>query len=321
MDKRLLRILGGETKFYPYALEKQFPRILAKIMKLWDQPGIADYFTGLMVSDRPDRAGFPPDVAAEIIRLSLVHASAHEPGKNSDVWDASTDKFASYKSSVPIKNANEWKRLPASMAIALERMGIPDSARGFHSAAESGNRAAVSIFLQARINTEIHNERGWTPLMMAAFNGHNEVISIMMKYRANVHAKDLLGNTSLHWAIDAGHTSSSKLLIENGADIDACNNVDITPLFRATMRRRLRDVMLLIDSGANLDMATREGLTALHKAAAEGYIEIVRTLVSRGANIKIKDLDGNLPITLALNNNHQDAFKFLASSTGDLNPI
>ena len=59
MDEKLPKILGGETKFYPYALENKYPRILAKIISLWITPGMGDYFVDLMVSDRPDRAGFP----------------------------------------------------------------------------------------------------------------------------------------------------------------------------------------------------------------------------------------------------------------------
>lgn len=314
MDKRLLRILGGETKFYPYALESQYPRILTKIMTLWDQPGMADFIKGLMVSDRTDRAGFPPEVAAEIVRLSLVHASTHKPDNSPDVWDIPADKFVNFKPPVSIENANEWKPLPAEKTLKLEGFGIPSTAKGFYLAVELGHRQAVSIFLEARVNTEIHNERGWTPLMLAAFSGHIEAVSILIKYRAKVHAIDLLGNTALHWAVDAGHTAIAKLLIENGADIDARNNSGMTPLFRATMRRRLGEVLLLIDSGANLNLVTMDNLTPLHKAATEGYIEIVRTLVSHGADSRAKDFDGNLPLTLALKKQHKDVIKFLTSN-------
>ena len=314
MDQKLLRILGGETKFYPYGLESKYPRILEKIMFLWDKPGINDYFMQLMVSDREDRAGFPPDVAAEIMRLSLVHASSHTSSQKHDVWDVSLDKLTDFKPSVSIENTNEWKALPETKARGIERLGFPSSARGFHRAAETGNRAAVALFLEGHVNSEIHDERGWTPLMLAAFNGHNDVISVLIKHQANVVARDLLGNTALHWAIDAGQTASAKLLIENGAEVDSRNNSGLTPLIRAIMRRHLGDVLLLIDSGANVNLTTRDGSTALHKAAAEGYTEIVRTLLHHGADTSIKNLDGNLPLTLALKNDHKDAIRLITSN-------
>lgn len=313
MDQRLLRILGGETKFYPYALESKYPRILAKIMMLWDQPGISDYFMELMVSDRADRAGFPSDVAAEIMRLNLVYASSHQPNKKQDIWDISADKFANFKPPVSIHKTHEWKALPIAINKALERFGIPGTARGFHRAAETGNRQAVALFLEARATTELHDERGWTPMMLAASNGHNEVISTLFKHHANVHAIDLLGNTALHWAVEAGQTASAKLLIENRAAVDTLNNSGMTPLFIATARRRLGDVLLLIDNGANANLAARDGSTALHKAAAEGFTEIVRTLLHHGADMNIKNFDGNLPLTLAVKNNQQSVIKILTS--------
>jgi hypothetical protein len=311
MDQKLLRILGGETKFYPHGLESKYPRILEKIMMLWDKPGMSDYFMQLMVTDREDRAGFPPDVAAEIMRLSLVHASSSKPNKSPDVWDLPAESFANFRPPVSIENTNEWKPLPETKARSIERLGIPSSAKGFHRAAETGICPAVALFLEAHVNTEIHDERGWTPLMLAAFYGHNEVINVLIKYQANIVARDLLGNTALHWAIDAGQTASAKLLIENRAEVDACNNSGLTPLFRAVMRRHLGDVLLLIDSGAKLNLTSRDGSTALHKAAAEGYTEIVRTLLHHGADISIKNHDGNLALTLAIKNDHKDAIRLL----------
>jgi hypothetical protein len=314
MDQTLLRILGGETKFYPYELESKYPRILEKILMLWDKPGMSDYFMQLMVTDREDRAGFPPDVAAEIMRLSLVHASSRKPNKTPDVWDIPAESFANFRPPVSIENTDEWKPLSVATARALERFGLPSTARGFHRAAETGNRPAVALFLEARVNTEIHDERGWTPLMLAAFHGHSEVIGTLLKHHANIHASDLLGNTALHWAADAGQTSSAKLLIENLAGIDARNNSGMTSLIHATIRRRLGDVLLLIDSGANLNLTTRDGSTALHIAAAEGFTEIVRTLLHYGADMNIKNLEGSLPLTLAEKNDRQAVIKLLVSN-------
>ncbi|MFA6922177.1 MAG: hypothetical protein WC216_10060, partial [Gallionella sp.] len=92
MDQRLIRLLGGSTRHYPYALESKFPRILGTIMSLWDNDEeIDDYFMGLMVNDRPNRIGFPPDVATDIMHLSLVHASRVAPDKIADIWEASPE--------------------------------------------------------------------------------------------------------------------------------------------------------------------------------------------------------------------------------------
>ncbi len=71
----LLAHLGSHADVYPVHLEQGFPRILAKIVALWGKPSLEDFLSGLMVSDRPGRQGFPPDVAMEIFRLSMLHGT------------------------------------------------------------------------------------------------------------------------------------------------------------------------------------------------------------------------------------------------------
>jgi len=313
MDERLLRILGGAKSFYPHALEEKFPRIFNKILELWDSPEISGYFMELIVPERKFRAGFPPDVAAEIVRLSLVHASSHEVNNKNDVWEVSADKFANYKPPVPIDSESSWRPLPASVAQEIEKIGFPCTARGFHLAVETGDRWATALFLEEGVNTEIANTRGWTPLMLASFHGHDEIIGLLLKHKANVHATDLLGNTALHWAAEAGKTTSAIMLIENHAAIDTANFSGATPLFQAVANRNLGVLLQLIDKGANLNTATLDGVSALHKAAGLGYIEIVRTLLHYGANIRIKDANGNTPLTWAAKNNQQSVIKLITS--------
>ena len=315
MDERLLRILGGEEEHYPHNLEKQYPRIFEKIMLLWDMPQMSHYFEELMIPDRQGRAGFPPDVAAEIVRLSLVHFSTHAPDKNQDVWEVSTDKFAIFRPQIPVQNTHVWKPLPVATAKAIEKLGFPCSARGFHRAAVTGDRRATALFLEANVSTEFSNEKGWTPLMLAAFNGYDEIIQLLFKHHANANASDLHGNTALHWAADAGNVSSAKLLLENRAEIEACNKSGMTPLFLACKNRRLGMLLELIDRGANVHIVAKDGATPLHKPAAAGYTEIVRTLLYHGAQIGIKDRNGETPLTLAEKNNQQAVIKILLSGS------
>jgi len=314
MNERLLKILGGEEKYYPHSLESNFPRIFEKVMLLWDSPEMSDYFAELMVPARQNRAGFPSDVAAEIMRLSLVHFSTHAPDKQQDVWEVSTDKFASFKPSVDMDVVGAWKPLPVASARALEGLGVPCSAKGFHRAAATGNRRAVALFLEAGVNTELANERGWTPIMLAVFNGHDEIVNLLIKYKANVHARDLHENTPLHWCADAGQMTSAKSLVENSAEIDARNKSGLTPLFMAVSSRHLGVVLLLLDSGANFDAVTGDGSTALHKAASMGYTEIVRALLFQGADASIKDGAGYTAYSLAEKNNQQAVMSILMAN-------
>lgn len=310
MNERLLKILGGETKFYPTKLEAGYPRVFSNILLYWDTPEIESYLNGLMVTDREDRAGFPPEVAAEIMRLSLVHASQHAP-KKGDVWQVDTGKFASYKPQSVIVISEDWKPLPPATKQAIENFGIPCSAKGFHQAIETGNRQVVALFLSARVNTEIANDQGWTPLMVAAIKGHTLITSQLLQHHANVRARDLVGNTALHWAVEVGQAETVKLLLDNHAEIDVLNNDGLTPLLQATIRRDLGIVLTLLDKGVNINQVSTNGGTALHTAAGNGYIEIVRALLHDSADTRIKNHDGDTPLMLAQKFGHAAVVKLL----------
>jgi uncharacterized protein len=73
MDERLLKFLNNSEQNYPYALEKQFPRVFKKIMELWDSSEFDVYLADLMTTKRTDRQGFPREVASDIIYLSMLH--------------------------------------------------------------------------------------------------------------------------------------------------------------------------------------------------------------------------------------------------------
>lgn len=314
MDQRLLRVLEGKTEHYPHALEKNFPRVFGKIMALWDSPNLQDYFMDLVVDKRGGRVGFPPDVAAELVHLSLVHAAQHKPQTSNDAWDVSPEAFLGFGSSPSAEKPKVWRELPASIFTQIESTGVRCSLEGFLRAAESGNRAALGLFLTAKVNTEIRNERGWTALMLAAFHGHAEAVDLLLSHDANVFASDNGGNTALHWAAFSGQVNCARLLVEHHADVDARSAFGWTPLLQATARRHLEIVMLLINFGANLDATEQDGNTALHQAAASGYAEIIRPLLAHQADTKLKNSEGDTPVKLAIKNGHELAIKLLLSA-------
>lgn len=311
MNQRLLRILGGETKHYPYALESKYPRILDTIMSLWDGNEIDDYFMGLMVSDRSDRVGFPPDVAAEIMHLSLVHAAQEAPDRNKELWGVSSESFINF---TPVSTSHV---VDSNLAFndELRKQHLPTTPEGIFEAVETGNRAAIAIFIDAKVSTEIRNSRNWTPLMMAAFYGRDEIVDLLMQHDADVNASDLGGNSALHWAAFGGHTNCLKQLILHRAKISASNNFGWTPLMQAVARNHPMVVSLLIASGVNLDNIADDGYTALHKAAALGHSDIVKLLLIEGADKDIKTIDGDTAYKLAIKNKHEDIIALLAPKT------
>ncbi|BFZ20693.1 hypothetical protein BsWGS_23732 [Bradybaena similaris] len=56
-------------------------------------------------------------------------------------------------------------------------------------------------------------------------------------------------------------------------------------------------------------------------ACRHGYKPVVQTLVQRGANVNYKDLNGNTPLMIAVENSFIDIAKFLLSCKADINAI
>lgn len=61
-------------------LEQLFPRIAKQLTEIWNTSPIDKYLAGLLVNERDHRAGFPPDVALDIMMLDGV------------IWQLSEDR-------------------------------------------------------------------------------------------------------------------------------------------------------------------------------------------------------------------------------------
>jgi len=91
MNEKILKVLNNKADYYPHQIEKQFPLILEKIIIMWDSPEFDSYLNKFMLDTRDHaRQGFPPGVASEILRLSMLH-SEQFGGTASNSWLDSTN--------------------------------------------------------------------------------------------------------------------------------------------------------------------------------------------------------------------------------------
>ena len=90
-------------------------------------------------------------------------------------------------------------------------------------ACRENNVEIVSSLLKNIVNIEDKNEKGWTPLMVAAYYGSYEVSKFLIEMGADVNAVNNNGTTVLMYAKDAalrhGSTLTFNHLIAFGADI------------------------------------------------------------------------------------------------------
>jgi len=63
----------------PCALESQYPRLLVRMIEGWARPEFARELNGLIMDDRGDRHGFPPEVMDELWFLNEIHQLRNAP--------------------------------------------------------------------------------------------------------------------------------------------------------------------------------------------------------------------------------------------------
>ena len=289
------KLVYGEESLYPYELEQHYQRIMEKIIKLWPTPQMEKFFNDLMVTDhseRGERQGFPPNVAKELYYLGkvfegtcnlpktrddnpLAHLNSNPPSSSN--FKYSPQSFVNMRSS---SDDSQWTNIDANTRSAIESMGYPCTAPGFLKAAGAKDLDAISLFLNSKINIDTCDERGWTPLIFAAFNGSKELANLLIQKGSNVNIKDKAGYTPMHWAAFNGYTHIMRRMVIEDADINARSLRGWTPLMMAAMKGHLSACAILIASGANTDSSTNDGWTALQKASSNNHTPVIKLFLS-----------------------------------------
>jgi len=68
-------------------LKTLFPRVHKNLVALWGTGPAEAYLDGLIVDNRGDRHGFPPDVLRALLVLQRVHFQTFGTFKKVDPWD------------------------------------------------------------------------------------------------------------------------------------------------------------------------------------------------------------------------------------------
>lgn len=154
-------------------------------------------------------------------------------------------------------------------------------------AAKLGDVSMAKKLLAAKINFEITDEYGMTPLMHAAEAGMHEVLVLMLRAHAKTEATTSENITALYLAAAAGEENCVHQLIKYGAHFNVASNVGRTPLFEAALEGREDVVRILLHHHANMEITDMDGRTPLMAAVSKGHTQIVKMLLAAGAQANV----------------------------------
>nr|XP_054497070.1 ankyrin repeat domain-containing protein 27 isoform X2 [Agelaius phoeniceus] len=148
------------------------------------------------------------------------------------------------------------------------------------------------------------DDRGYTPLHIAAICGQTSLVDLLVAKGAIVNATDYHGSSPLHLACQKGYQNVTLLLLHYKASTDVQDNNGNTPLHLACTYGHEDCVKALVYydvHSCRLDIGNEKGDTPLHIAARWGYQGIIEVLLQNGANPEIQNRMRETSLQCALN--------------------
>ncbi|KAF9603585.1 hypothetical protein IFM89_037084 [Coptis chinensis] len=161
--------------------------------------------------------------------------------------------------------------------------GDPNIALNLLAVASTGNAAFLDELLKARLDPDIGDSKGRTPLHIAASKGHEGCVLVLLKHACNINIQDKDGNTALWDAISAKHHSIFRILYHCAAISDPYAAGDL--LCQSAKRNDISTMTELLKHGLNVDSKNRHQFTPLQIATADNHTEMVHLLLNNGASI------------------------------------
>ncbi len=221
-----------------------------------------------------------------------------------------------------------------------------------YSRSEDQYEAIKKLLEDDRIEVNVCDKDGWSPLHIAVYNNHLRIAALLLCYGAktrqktkiaciplefavqqgsclmvqllltqdpqSVHLPGASGQSFLHDAVQASDFEMIHCLMRNKADVNIVDFLNMSPLAWAVEIESDEIVEYLLIQGANPNIQNNQGRTALHIAAQRGLETIVNLLLQNNALIDLLDSKGLSPLHLAIENQETEIAFLLIEQGADI---
>lgn len=167
---------------------------------------------------------------------------------------------------------------------------------------------AFNLFLR-KVDPNLEFDDGTTILMLCITLGKGT--DIIVERGANISTYDRYGKSPLHLSVD--YDSTHFLLEQDGVKIDEPDDDGVTPIHYAVKTAKGKSVLSLLKAKANLNIRAMDGNSPLTTAINQGYhADDISLLLKSGANPNLRNqVTNTTPLNLAIGNNRPDLVELL----------
>jgi len=180
--------------------------------------------------------------------------------------------------------------LTASVAFA------ENASDSIYTAIRNNDLPALRTLIKTS-GADLKDQRGQTPLMIAAAFGSLDAMKFLIAEGASVKATSDAGVTALHWC--TGDIDKVRLLLDHGADVNKATALGRTPLLiAASTSGTLETIRLLMEKGADVNAADTSGNIPLIAAAGIDNAEAAKLFIEKGASVNAASKSGDIATAL-----------------------
>jgi ankyrin repeat protein len=219
---------------------------------------------------------------------------------------------------LPLRHAQSRGQdaVAATLQTAIDAGQPADPVRLLLDAAASGDADRVALALRVGAALEARDERGRTPLLLAATHDRIDAARLLVALGADPDALDERHDTP--WLVTGvtGSVPMLEVLLPAGPDLTIRNRFGGVSVIPAAERGHVDYVRRVVQTGIDVNHVNDPGWTALLEAVVYGdgswrYQETVRILLAAGADAGIEDAQGRTALEHAASRGHREVVLIL----------